>query len=62
MNRKSTYIGEYELLDIIPNIGNTEEGVRANLYEPKSSSFFSKVFKSKESQIFAVRTPGVHKI
>ena len=62
MNKRSTFIGEYALLDSIPNIDATNEGIKVNLYEPNSSSYYTKVFQKKDSQVFIIRTPGIHKV
>ena len=62
MSKKSTFIGEYSLLDYVPNLDATGDGVKVNLYEPNSSSYFTKVFQSQDNQIFTVRTPGIHKV
>ena len=62
MSRRSTFVGEYTLLDYVPNLEATGDGVRANLYEPNSSSYFTKVFQGQDSQVFTVRVPGIHKV
>ena len=62
LNKDATFIGEYSMLDYIPNIESTNDGVKVNLYEPNSSSYYTKVFQKQDSQIYTVRTPGVHKV
>ena len=62
LTKRSTFVGDYQMLDAVPNIETTGDGVRVNFYEPDSKSYYTKVFQYKDSQIFTVRTPGIHKV
>ena len=50
------------MLDFVPNIDATGDGIRVNFYEPDSKNYYTKVFQFKDSQVFTVRNPGIHKV
>ena len=62
LTKRSVYIGEYWLLDAIPNIEATGDGIRVNFHEPNSKNYYTKVFQTKDRQVFNAKVPGVHKV
>ena len=55
LTQKAVYVGEYQLLDQVPNLQATGDGVRVNFYEPEGNgfgkSYYTKIFMNKENQV-----------
>ena len=62
MSKQSVYVGEYQMLDTIPNIEMTGDGIRVNFYEPKSKNYYTKVFQNQDRQVYNAKEFGLHKI
>ena len=62
LTKKAVYVGEYFLLDDVPNLEATGDGVRVNFHEPENKQYYTKIFQKQDRQVFNVKTPGIHKI
>ncbi len=55
LTKKAVYVGEYSLLDEVPNLAATGDGVRVNFYEPRgtgfASNYYTKVFQGNDRQV-----------
>ncbi|CAI2380694.1 unnamed protein product [Moneuplotes crassus] len=59
---KSVYVGEYNILEQIPNLSSELQGVNVKIFEPQSNDYYSKIVRGKDRHIFNSKKSGMHKI
>ena len=57
LTKKAVYVGEYKLLDEIPSLKATGDGVRVNFHEPNpgttsgKNNYYTKIFQNTDRQV-----------